>query len=123
MATIAKSGVPSICTALPPQNEQIPGLRAGEAIAAGDLCRIVADGTAMRTAAAGAVVHGVAAFAAQVGQAVTLYRNVRFGYGAGLIPAATVRVSATVPGGLDDAGTGVIVGFVVDDTRIQFRGL
>lgn len=123
MAAIAKSGVPSIATALPPQNEQIPGLKAGEAIAAGDLCTIAADGTAMRTAAAGAIVHGVAAFAAQVGQAVTLYRNVRFGYGSGLIPAATVRVSATVPGGIEDSGTGVIVGFVVDDQRIQFRGL
>lgn len=123
MATIAKSGVPSLATALPPQNEQIPGLRAGEAIAAGDLCTIATDGTAMRTSAAGTVVHGVAAFAAQIGQAVTLYRNVRFGYGSGLTPSTAARVSATVPGAIEDSGTGVIVGYVVDDTRIQFRGL
>jgi hypothetical protein len=123
MATIAKSGVPSLATALPPQNEQIPGLLAGEAIAGGDLCTIAANGTVMKTAAAGATVHGVAAFQAQVGQAVTLYRNVRFGYGAGLTPGTIVRVSPTVAGAIDDAGAGTIVGFVVDATRIQFRGL
>ncbi len=123
MAAIAKSGVPTCCSALPPQNEQIPGFLAGEAIAGGDLCTIAADGTAMRTAAGGAVVHGVAAFPAQVGQGVTLYRNVRFAYGAGLTPATTVRASATVAGGVEDSGTGLIVGFVVDDSRIQFRGL
>lgn len=122
MAAIAKSGTPSPATRTPPQNEQIPGLRAGEAIAAGDLCTIVADGTVM-LASGTEVVRGVAAIQAAVGEAVTLYRNIRFGYGAALTPGTTVRLSATVGGGLDDAGTGQIVGFVVDATRIQFVGL
>lgn len=123
MAAIAKSGTPSLATALPPANEQIPGLIAGEAIAAGDLCTIAADGTAMRSGT-GDTVHGVAAeSAASVGEAITLYRNVRFRYGAGLTPGTAVRLSATVAGGLDDAGTEQIVGFAVDATRIQFRGL
>jgi hypothetical protein len=122
MAAIAKSGTPSLATALPPQNEQIPGLKAGEAIAAGDLCTIASNGTVMRSVTSNTV-HGVAAVQASAGEAVTLYRNVRFGYGAGLTPGTAVRLSATVPGGLDTAGTEQIVGFVVDATRIQFRGL
>ncbi|MGI8483535.1 MAG: hypothetical protein ACR2OU_04655 [Thermomicrobiales bacterium] len=122
MAAIAKSGTPSMATALPPQNEQIPGLRAGEAIGAGDLCTIAGTGLVMRSVTTNRV-HGVASAATPVGEAVTLYRNVRFGYGAALTPGATVRLSATVAGGLDDAGTDQIVGFVVDTKRIQFAGL
>jgi hypothetical protein len=122
MAAIAKSGVPSLASVLIPENEQIPGLLAGEAIAAGDLCTIAANGTVMRSVTTNTV-DGVAAGQAQTGQAVTLYRNVRFGYGAGLTPGTTVRLSPTVPGGLDNAGTEQIVGRVVDATRIQFRGL
>lgn len=122
MAAIAKSGTPSPATRTPPQNEQIPGKRAGEAITAGDLLTIAEDGTAMLAVGTDRV-RGVAPIESQIGEAVTLYRNIRFGYGAGLTPGTDVRLSATVPGGLDDAGTGQIVGFVVDDTRIQFVGL
>lgn len=122
MAAIAKNGLPSLATALPPQNEQIPGLRAGEAIGAGDLCTLASTGLVMKSVTTNTV-RGVAAFGAAVGEAITLYRNVRFGYGAGLTPNTTVRLSATVPGGLDTAGTEQIVGFVVDPTRIQFTGL
>jgi len=122
MVAIAKNGLPSLATALPPQNEQIPGLLAGEAIAAGDLCTIAGTGLVMRSVTTNAV-RGVAAFGAPAGEAITLYRNVRFGYGAGLTPNTTVRLSATVPGGLDTAGTEQIVGFVVDAARIQFTGL
>lgn len=122
MATIAKRGTPSLATALPPQNEQIPGLRAGENIGGGDLCTIAANGTVMLSVA-GNQVHGVASVDASVGEAITLYRSVRFGYGAGLTPGTVVRLSATVPGGLDDAGIEQIVGFVVDAQRIQFTGL
>lgn len=123
MAAIAKRAAgPSLASALPPQNEQIPGLKAGEAIAAGDLCTINANGTVMKSVA-GNRVHGVAAVPASTGEAVTLYRNVRFGYGTGLTPGTAVRLSGTVAGGLDDAGTEQIVGVVVDAERIQFVGL
>lgn len=122
MAAIAKSGTPSAAATLIPHTEQIPGLTAGEAIAAGDLCTIAADGTVM-LADAGNTVRGVSAGSAAIGEAVTLYRNVRFGYGSGMTPGTTVRLSGTVPGGLDDAGTEQIVGYVVDATRIQFTGL
>lgn len=122
MAAIAKSGTPSATSALIPKNEQIPGLIAGEAITGGDLCTIAADGTAMLSTA-GDTVHGVAAGDAASGEAVTLYRNVRFGYGSGLTPGTTVRLSGAVAGGLDDAGVEQVVGFVVDGSRIQFTGL
>lgn len=131
MAAIAKSGTPSPATRTPPQNEQISGLRAGEAIAAGDLCTIAADGTVMLASGA-EVARGVAAMEAPVGEAVTLYRSIRFGYGAALTPGTTVYLSGTVGGGLDDAATYTVgattfnaqsVGFAVDATRIQFVGL
>ena len=49
MAEIAKSGTPSLGSVLPPQNQQIAGLKAGEALAAGDACRInAADGLVYR---------------------------------------------------------------------------
>jgi hypothetical protein len=44
MATITKSGTPSLTSVLPPQNCQIAGLLAGEALAAGDPCYIKIDG-------------------------------------------------------------------------------
>jgi hypothetical protein len=122
MAAIPKAGTPSLASALPPQNEQIPGLKAGEAIGAGDLCTIASNGTVMKSVT-GNRVHGVAAGPAATGEAVTLYRNVRFGYGAGLTPGQAVRLSATVAGGLDNSGTEQIVGVVIDATRIQFTGL
>lgn len=122
MAAIAKRGTPSLATALPPHNEQIPGLRAGAAIAGGDLCTIGVDGL-VRPSVTGNRVHGVAAVQAASGEAVTLYRNVRFGYGSGMTPGTPARLSATVAGGLDDAGTEQLVGFAVDAERIQFTGL
>ncbi len=131
MAAIAKSGTPSLATALPSHNEQIPGLRAGEAIAAGDLCRIGTNGLVVRTVGANAI-HGVATVQAANGEAVTLYRSVRLGYGSGMVPGIRVYLSGTVAGGLDDAatyteGTATInaqrVGFTVDAQRIQLVGL
>jgi hypothetical protein len=130
MAEIAKSGTPSLATALPGANDQIAGLLAGEAIAAGDACYITSGGVAMRAsgaaANAAANVRGIAADAAQSGEAVTLYRNVRFGYGSGLTPGASYYLSGTVAGGLADAastGGTTVIGFAVDSTRIQFKGL
>ena len=48
MALISKSGTPSLSSVVGPQSHQFQ-LIAGEAIAAGDLCYIASDGTAMRS--------------------------------------------------------------------------
>lgn len=122
MAAVPKNGTPGLTSTLIPQNEQIPGLKAGEAIGAGDLCTIASTGLVMLSVTTNTV-HGVASVDASAGEAITLYRNVRFGYGSGMTPGATLRLSATVPGGIDTAGTEQIVGFAVDAYRIQFKGL
>lgn len=129
MAEIAKSGVPSLTSTTPAPEQQIPGLLAGEAIAQGDVCYVASDGTVMRAtgaaANAAANARGIAASAAPIGEAVTLHRNVRYGYGAGLTPGANYYLSGTVAGGLADAastGGTKILGFAVDATRIQFIG-
>lgn len=129
MAEIAKSGTPSLSTALPGPENTIGGLLAGEAIAAGDACYIKNDGKVWRAtgaaANAAARVRGFAAREASSGEAVTLLRDVTFRYGAGLTPGADVFLSGTVDGGLADAastgGTDAI-GFVVDATRIRLVG-
>lgn len=117
MALIAKVGAPSLASTLIPHTEQIPHLTAGEAIDTFDVVEIASSGLVMkRTTGTPA---GVASIAASVGEAVTIYRNVRAGYGSGLTPGAAVYANAT--GGLDDT-TGEEVGFAVDDSRIQFTG-
>ena len=127
MATIAKSGTPSLSSVLPPQSQQIAGLLAGEAIAAGDACYIRTDGKIWKSvgtaANAAAKVDGFAAEVCAVNEAVTLFHDVNFRYGAGLTPGARYFVSATA-GALDDAatvgGTGS-VGFAIDATRIRVQ--
>lgn len=126
MAAISKSGTPSLASVLPPANQKISGLLAGEALAAGDACHIKADGLVWRStgaaANAAARVDGYAAQATATGEAVTLFFDVNFRYGAGLTPGARVYLSGTVAGGLDDAastGGTQPLGFVVDSTRIR----
>lgn len=128
MALISKSGTPSLASATPSRENAITGLLAGEAIAAGDICYIASDGTVMRangtSANAAAVGFGIAGGAANTGEAVTLFRNVRFHYGSGLTPGAPLYVGATA-GRLDTAATTggtVVVARVVDATRIHFTG-
>ena len=128
MATVAKAGTPSLSSVLPPQNCQIAGLLAGEAIGAGDVCYIKSDGKAWKSngtsANAAAVAVGIAPMAASVGDPVTLYRHVNFRYGSGMTPGTRLYVSATA-GALDDAATTggtAPVGFVVDATRVHFHG-
>lgn len=128
MALIAKSGTPSLASPLPTGGDLIRGLKAGEAIEAGDICYIASDGTVKRSdgtaADAKAVGFGIAAGKAPVGEAVTLYRNVSFHYGAGLTPGAPYYVGATA-GRLDTAATTggtVVVARAIDATRIQFTG-
>lgn len=128
MALIAKSGTPSLASPLPTGGDLIRGLKAGEVIAAGDICYVASDGTVMRSngtaADAAAVAFGIAAGDTPIGEAVTLFRNVSFHYGSGLTPGAPFYVGAT-PGRLDSAATTggtVVVARAIDATRIQFTG-
>jgi hypothetical protein len=126
MAAVAKSGTPSICTQTPSREHQTSGLKAGEAIAAGDACYIkAADGLVWLStgaaANAAAKVRGFAAAAAQVGEAVTLYHGVNWYYGAALSPGADLFLSSATAGALSDiATTGgtAPIGYVIDATRV-----
>jgi hypothetical protein len=126
LAAIAKSGTPSMSSVLPPQNNQIAGLLAGAAIAAGDACYINSSGAVIPStgaaANAAAKVRGFAAEAADSGRPVTLLFDVNFRYGAGLTPGIDVYLSGTTAGALDTAtstGGTAPIGFVVDATRIR----
>ena len=125
MAAVAASGTPSLASVNPPQSQQIAGLLAGEALTAGAPCYIKSDGKvwlSVGTAAnAAAKVDGWAAEACAVGEAVTLFFDVNFRYGAGMTPGARLFVGATA-GVLDSAATTggtAPVAFVVDATRIH----
>jgi hypothetical protein len=125
MAVVAKSGTPSLSSVTPPQNCQIVGRLAGEAIAAGDACYIASTGQVMKSngtaANAAAAVHGFAAMAAASGEAVTLYFDVNFRYGAGLTPGTKLYLFTTAGQIGDAATTGgtAPIGFVIDATRIR----
>lgn len=116
MAAVTKSGTPSLATTLPASENMLTGLLAGEAIAAGDACRVHTDGTIMKStgaaANAAAYVDGFAATAAATGQPVTLFRGgVMMHYGSGMAVGTTLYLSGTVAGGLDTAtSTGDAVG-------------
>lgn len=100
----------------------------GEAIAAGDLCYIASTGKVMRSngtaVGVAAKVRGIAAKAADINKAVSLYRGVTYNYGSGLTPGADVYLSAT-PGALEDVATiggTAPIGFCEDATRIFITG-
>jgi hypothetical protein len=104
------------------------GLKAGEAIEAGDVVYLASDGTLMRSngtaADAKAVGAWIAADTTTAGEPLTAFKNVSFHYGAGLTPGAPLYVGATA-GRLSDAATTggtVVVARVIDATRIQFTG-
>lgn len=125
MALVTKSTTLSVDTNSIDNSNRLSGLIAGEAIAAGDVCRIHSDGTVMLTNAtalnASAYVDGIAAGAADLGQPVTLLRQgARIKYGSGLTPAAILYAGATA-GRLDTAtttGDAVGVAKVVSATDI-----
>jgi hypothetical protein len=131
VADISKSGTPSLATNNPGGECWVgSGLKAGEAIAAGDVCYIASTGKVMKsigtTTNAAAKAQGIAQKAAALNEAVTIMRGVDMHYGSGLTPGAPYYVSATSGGGrLADAastgGTG-IVAFAIDATRIRFIG-
>lgn len=127
MATLTKVGLPSLASVLPPQNTQLAGLLAGEAIACGDLCYIKSDGKIWRSngtaATAPAVCIGISMEACAVGEACTIVWNVNVRYGSGLTPGAKLFVSATA-GAIDDAATTggtAPIGYVVDATRVHIN--
>lgn len=126
MAEITKVS-PSLSTRTPCAAHQVgSGLKAGEALGAGDACYIKSDGLVWRStgaaANAAAAVDGFAAEAAAVGEAVTLFTDVTMRYASGLTPGAKLFLSGTVAGGLADAastgGTGQVAR-VIDATRIR----
>lgn len=121
MAVISKSGTPSLASPHPTGGDLIRGLKAGEAIGAGDICHVAGDGTVMLTDADG-VAFGIAAAASPAGEAVTLFRNVSFHYGAGMTPGTALYAGAS--GALDDAGGegAAVIARAIDATRIQFTG-
>ena len=129
MSLVAKSGTPSLATLTPDHSCQIgSGLRAGAAIAAGDVCYIKSDGLVYpsngTSADAAAQADGIAPVAASQGEAVTLLHNVEFHYGSGLTPGARYYVAETA-GRLDTGATTgglAIVAMAVDTTRIRFWG-
>lgn len=125
MATVAKSGTPSISSmGLDDGSQKLPALIAGEDIAAGDACYVKSDGLAWRTngtsANAAAKVRGFAPTAAKSGEPIALVFNVTFNYGSGLTPGVDLFASATA-GALDNAATTggtAPVGFCVDASRV-----
>lgn len=127
MAAVAKSGTPSLCSQTPGREHQISGLKAGEAIAAGDACYVkAADGLVWLStgaaANAAAKVRGFAFAAAQAGEAVTLYAGVNWNYGAALTPGTDLFLSAATAGALSDVATTggtAPIGFVIDATRVH----
>lgn len=130
MAVIAKSGTPSLATPVPCSGHRVgSGLLAGEAIAAGDACYIKgSDGRVWRSIGtavnAAAKVDGFAAMAAAAGEAVTLFVNVEFHYGAALTPGTRYYLFTTA-GQIGDAattgGTGPIA-HAIDASRIRVYG-
>jgi hypothetical protein len=126
MAEITRAGLPAVLLVLPPPANRIGGALAGEAIAAGDACRVGGSGTVYRSIGAAddeaADVRGFAAAGAKRGEAVTLVFDVTMRYGAGLPPSGALYLSATVPGGLADCpspGGTEPIAFVADAARIH----
>lgn len=131
MAEVTKSGTPSLATAVPPNSCRVgSGLKAGEAIAAGDVCYIKAsDGLVWKSsgaaANAAARARGMALVASSAGEAVTLYRDIDVRFASALVAGTDLYLSGTVAGGLADAastGGTAAIAFAIDATRIRFSG-
>jgi hypothetical protein len=125
MATVAKSGVPSLSTTVPCPSNHISGLLAGEALAAGDLAYIKSDGKVWKsvgtTTNAAAKVDGMVLVAAQSGEAASLYFDVNVRYGASLTPGTRLYLATTAGLIVDAASVGgtAPIGFVIDATRVR----
>jgi hypothetical protein len=131
MAEIAKASIPSPCSPSP-SPDCFPTYQAGADIKAGDSCYVSghdAQGQPLAFPAGGAgatglqlTVRGQAAADANLGDAVTLCRGLRFFYGAGLTDGVQVYLSGTVAGGIADAAVAgaAPIGFAVDSSRVEF---
>jgi hypothetical protein len=128
MAALAKTGTPSLCSLIPPAGHQISGLFPGEAIAAGDACRIGSDGKVYKSSGAAADANAnVFGFAAQAHtlnefHAVTLYFDERMNYSDDVTPGAVYYLSGTTAGGLDtgtSTGGTVPIAYGLPGGRIQ----
>lgn len=125
MATVAKSGTPSLSTTVPCPAHHIAGLLAGEALSAGDLVYIKSDGKVWKSngtaANAAAKVDGMVFVDTAVGEACSIYFNVNVRYGSGMTPGARLYLQTTAGLISDAATTGgtAPIGFVIDATRIR----
>lgn len=126
MADIAKSGTPSLATALPCLAHQVgSNLLTAEAIAAFDACYIASTGLVTRSigtaANAAAQVDGYAMEAADSGGPVTLYTDIDVRYGTGLTPGTKLFLGAAAGAIADAATTGgtAPIGKVIDATRVR----
>lgn len=126
MAAITRVGTPSPSSDIP-QNCKLT-LPAGEAISAGDCCYIKSDGKFWRCEgdadAAAAQFYGMATAAASAGEPVTCAHSIRFRYGSGMTPGASVFLDPTATTGdglIADANATVTqpIGLVIDATRIE----
>jgi hypothetical protein len=124
VATLAKSGTPSLAVTLAdPGPHEIHG-RAAVDLAAGDMVYLTSTGTldkANGTAAnALALSVGMVPGLVKSGEKGVAYHGCEFNYGSGLTPGTRYFVSATA-GALDDAATTggtVAVAFAVTATNI-----
>lgn len=137
MAEVTRTGNPSVASPHTAASDQCAGLLAGENLVAGDLVYIKAsDGRLWKATGAAANeaarVVGMVQVGAKTGEAVTFWRNVRFGYGpkvasVAVVPGTPLFLSGTVAGGFADVasvGGTVVIAYVVDtDGRIQLKGL
>lgn len=125
MAAVAKSGVPSMCSVEPaPADLWVPGMAAGAAIGAGDVLELRSDNLIYPATVAAATKRriGVAFRSCDIGENPTVVVGQRFNYGVGLSARVPKQVYVSTAGALDDAqvGSEPAVGFIYDDTRIQF---
>jgi hypothetical protein len=129
MAEIVKgtgSNKSSLSSLTPPPSNRLPG-QAGEAITAGDACRLNSSGVIVKSTGAAATnaanVDGFADRDCDTGDDITLIINERFHYGTGLTPGASLFLSGTVAGGLADAastgGTEPVAFVLADGKRVQ----
>lgn len=132
MAEITKGSAPSLSSPLPPPNNQIAGLTAGEALGAWDNVYVKSSDNKVYKAT-GAAVADAAQVLGQVPQAhasgdkdVTIYfGNVTANYGSGLTPGKTLFLSGSTAGGLADAAStgGLLpIAYTIDTTRVRFLG-
>lgn len=108
MSALTKVGTPSLASLLPPANNKICDVLAGEALGAFDACYIKgSDGKVYKStgaaATAPAVVDGYAAKAYASGAPVTLFFDVEVQYATGMTPGTNFFLSGTTAGGLDTA--------------------